>query len=123
MKADRYSNAIVDIARQVCMVDDTSERQKQLEDCREGRLQTEKLARGLGSSEKEMGNRMLDPSSRRITSGKKKAKKEALRQLGQSWSTMVTCCGLYLSYVVKVKDPWEALVAAWKIKKSCNSFY
>ena len=57
-----------------------------------------------------MGYKMLDPSSRRITSGKK----EAIRQLGQSWSTMVTCCGLYLSYVVKVEDTWEALVEAWK---------
>ena len=114
-KADRCSNAIVDIARQMCMVDDTSEWQEQLEDCREGRLQTEKLARGLGSSEKKMGYRMLDPSSRRITSGKKQAKKEAIRQLGQSWSTMVTCCGLYLSYVVKLEDTWEALVEAWRI--------
>ena len=114
-KADRCSNAIVDIARQMCMANDTSEWQEQLEDCREGKLQTEKLARGLGSSEKKMGYRMLDPSSRRITSGKKQAKKEAIRQLGQSWSTMVTCCGLYLSYVVKLEDTWEALVEAWRI--------
>ena len=114
-KADMCSNAIVDIARQMCMADDTSEWQEQLEDCREGKLQTEKLARGLGSSEKKMGYRMLDPSSRRITSGKKKAKKEAIRQLGQSWSTMVTCCGLYLSYVVRVEETWEALVEAWRI--------
>ena len=64
-----------------------------------------------------MGYRMLDidPSSRRITSGKEKAKKEAIRQLGQTWSTMVTCCGLYLSYVVKLEDTWEALVEAWRI--------
>ena len=58
---------------------------------------------------------MLDPSSRRITSGKKPAKKEVIRQLGQSWSAMVTCCGLYLSCVVKLEDTWEALVEAWRI--------
>ena len=52
--ADRCSNVIVDITRQMCMVDDISEWQKQLEDCREGRLQTEGLARGLGSSKKKM---------------------------------------------------------------------
>ena len=69
----------------MCMADDTSEWQAHLEGRREGRLQTEKLARVLGCSEKKMGDMMLDPSSRRITSGKKQAKKEAIRQLGQSW--------------------------------------
>ena len=44
-----------------------------------GKTADKKLARGLGSSEKKMGYRMLDPSSKRITSGKKKAKKEAIR--------------------------------------------
>ena len=115
-KTQRCSNAIVDVARQMSMVDDTDEWNAQDEDCKEGRLQVQLLSVNAGSAEGKAGYARLDPSSERITKAKsRKAKRAEVKELGTAWARMVTCCAHYLSYVVRVEVTWEQLVRSWKI--------
>ena len=82
-KTQRCSNAIVDVARQMSMVDDTDEWNAQDEDCKEGRLQVQLLSVNAGSAERKAGYARLDPSSERIAKAKsRKAKRAEVKELG-----------------------------------------